>query len=133
MPDPVSTAGEPRVPREARRPPAWTYGQAASAAVFLGILLFQVGMPITRLWAPRPTQWGWQMFAASPHLSGVAVLHGDGTVTKVRQQDYVISGRADLPLRTLLPAHLCRVVPGAAAVRFVAYPDTSTRTLPCAR
>lgn len=71
------------------------------------------------------------MFAASPHLSNVVVLRRDGTAMEVRPADFVISLRPEAPMRALLPPHLCRAVSGAAEVRYLAYPDTSTRTLAC--
>lgn len=108
-----STAGDraatPRRPR-------WT--QFAVACFFVVFLALQALVPIFQLLvAPRPARFGWQMFSISAPPPDFAIVRADGSSTPIAIEPYVASARGDVPLAQFLPAHLCRVVPGAAAVR----------------
>lgn len=73
------------------------------------------------------------MYSAALHFPRLAVVRRDGSELKILLDDYVVRARTDVALKSLLPPHLCRTLPAAAAVRFVAYPDTAAVTVPCAR
>lgn len=123
----------PHAPDRTPDDPAWSRADRRAAAAFLLIAAAQVGLPLASLWQPRPARWGWQMYSAAVHFPRIAVVRRDGSEVEIRLDDHVVRARTDVALRSLLPPHLCRTLTAAAAVRFVAYPDTAAVTVPCAR
>jgi hypothetical protein len=102
-------AASPRRPRWAR---------VAVVCFFVVFVALQALVPLFQLLiAPRPARFGWQMFSISAPPPDFAVVRADGSSAPVAIESYVASFRGDVPLAQFLPAHLCRVVPGAVAVR----------------
>jgi hypothetical protein len=78
--------------------------------------LIQIVLPAIMLGEPRPSRFGWHMFTQGRTRGNFVVIHSDGTRTPVRITDYAVLDRPEISYYAVLPAHLCRVVPGARAV-----------------
>lgn len=93
-----------------------TSKSVTAAAVFVITLLIQTAVPLVRLWSPRPTRFGWQMFIAkAPRKSDTLVLR-DGTRRPADLASYVALSRGAMDLEKALPEHLCRLVAGLESV-----------------
>ena len=90
--------------------------RALLVGLFLAYLLIQIGVPIVQFESDTPARGGWQMFSDRRPAPEFVVVMTDGTEEAIALSDFVAFPRADLPLETTLPAHLCRVVSGAEAV-----------------
>lgn len=100
------------------QPGASQWARIAIACFFAVFLALQALVPIYQLLvAPRPARFGWQMFSVSAPPPDFAIVRADGSSAPIAIEPYVASARGDVPLAQFLPAHLCRIVPGAAAVR----------------
>lgn len=87
-----------------------------TAAFILLFGLVQIVLPAFMLSEPRPARFGWHMFTQGRTRGDFAVVHADGTRTKVRIADYAVSDRPEVDFHAVLPAHLCRVIPEAQAI-----------------
>lgn len=85
--------------------------------VFSAVILFQLGVPLAQLWAPRPARWGWQMYATLPAPLTFSVVLHNGTVQPIDPAAYITLQRTEIDFATVLPPHLCHVTPGAVAVQ----------------
>jgi hypothetical protein len=124
--------------RSARQPAAgpWTSKAAVAATFFLLFVLVQTLVPAALLWSPRPARFGWQMFSAKPRSFRYVLVLRDGTSQPVQLSRYLAQSRGEVAMDEALPPHLCRVVPGLAAVRVVptAAPEgESPRVFACPR
>jgi len=100
-------------------PPRPRWARIVVAGFCVVFLALQALVPLAQLlWAPRPARFGWQMFSVSAPPPDFAIVRADGSSAPIAIEPYVSSFRGDVPLAQFLPAHLCRVVPGAVAVRF---------------
>jgi hypothetical protein len=86
-------------------------------AVFSAIVVFQLGVPLAQLWAPRPARWGWQMYATLSSTPTFTVVLKTGTVQPVDPAAYVTLMRTEIDFATVLPPHICHMMPDAVAVR----------------
>lgn len=118
--------------RPAPRPPnLW------AATVFIGYLLVQLLLPLYELCADGDGKFSWRMFAISrsrranpPPRVEIVSRQGEARfLTDAELRRYILRPHS-LRYSDRLPAHFCRVLPEAAAVRLV-WPQTS-RTVPCA-
>ena len=108
-----------------------TLSRVVSMAFFLLFLLIQTGVPLIRLWAPRPARFGWQMFSARPHRPRFSLLMRDGTSHPVTLGLYVAHSRGEVDMEKALPPHLCRVVPDLASVQITAPNSKQARIYKC--
>lgn len=102
-----------------------------AAAFFVLFLLIQTGVPLVRLWAPRPARFGWQMFSANPQRVRFFLVMRDGTTQPATLGRYVAQSRGEVNLERALPPHLCRVVPNLASVQIIASDAKHSRVHPC--
>lgn len=81
-------------------------------ATFVAI---QLVVPISRLSDDIPRRFGWQMFSVARGAPTFVVTTTSGDTT-VDLDSFVARARGDIVLEDDLPAHLCRVFPGAVRV-----------------
>jgi hypothetical protein len=86
---------------------------AASIAVFLAV---QLAIPISRI-GDDARRFGWQMFSTAQFAPEFVVVTATEEI-EIDHRDYVAMPRADVDFETLLPPHLCVVVPAAVSVRW---------------
>lgn len=98
--------------------------------VCAAILAVQLLIPLHQLGQPRPARWGWQMYSTIRPRSTFTVLLADGSAYAVDPRDYVPHIRTEIDLDPLLPAYLCRTVPGIVAVRITPL-DGPAEVTPC--
>lgn len=110
---------------------AWTAKSVAAAMFFLLFVLIQTGVPLAKLFAPRPARFGWQMFTAKPQRVRFTLVMRDGTQKPVDLARYVGLSRGEVSLENALPRHLCRVVPDVASVQITAPNSKQPRVHPC--
>jgi hypothetical protein len=84
----------------------------------IGFMAIQVAVPIRQLMAPRLARWGWQMYSAALPQPVFLSVSANGAETPLDLIEYVASARPDLDLPAMLPAHVCRLRPELAAVRY---------------
>jgi hypothetical protein len=117
-------------PRTDPDAPAWKPREVAAALFLVAFLTWQIAAPAARLAAPRPAQFGWQMFSGLYRPAQVSVLLPDGEARAVQPSWYVETSRSDLRFERALARHLCRTDPRIAAVRLE--PESAAATvLPC--
>jgi len=116
----------------ARASNRWTPRTAAAAAFALLFLALQVGVPLVRLFGPRPARFGWQMYAATTPLPTLVGVRADGGRDTLAVGDYFAFLRSDLAPSAFerLPRHVCTVVPGLRAVEYQGLTG-SPRLVPC--
>jgi hypothetical protein len=120
MQDDTRYAGEP-----------WTAKSVAAAGFFVLFILIQTGVPLVRLWAPRPARFGWQMFTARRQSTRFTLVMRDGTRRPANLALYVVRSRGEMDLEEALPRHLCRVVPDVASVQISAPDSKQPRVYEC--
>lgn len=109
----------------------WTTKSVIAAAFFVIFLLLQIGVPLVRLWAPRPARFAWHMFTTNPKRVRYTLQMNDGTSKAVDLGQYVGLSRGEVNLENALPAHLCRVVPDLAAVQITKADSKQSRVYRC--
>jgi hypothetical protein len=111
--------------RGARRG-ARTLSAAAFVAAYLAV---QIGVPTARLFAPRPSRFGWQMFAAAPRAPLVVATRTDGGRDTLDVDAYFAFQRGDLSRSAYdkLWPHICRVGPTVERVT-VRWPGSAAST-----
>jgi hypothetical protein len=77
-------------------------------------LIVQLDIPISRI-GDDARRFGWQMFSTAQSAPQFVVITDSGEID-IDNDDYLAKSRADIDLETLLPPHLCSVVPGAVSV-----------------
>lgn len=95
----------------------WTGRRLRNAVMLVGFAGVQIAVPLVQLRADRPARYGWQMYSGIKVIPRFEVITIGGDVRRVVLTDYVAHVRADLRYDTALPAHLCRIMPDASAVR----------------
>ena len=105
--------------------------RVATTVFFVLFLLIQTGVPLVRLWAPRPARFGWQMFSARHQPPRFSLAMRDGTSRPADLRLYVAQSRGEVDLQQALPRHLCRVVPGVASVQITAPDSKQPRVYEC--
>ena len=95
----------------------WTGRRAAVAAFVVAYVAVQVVVAALAWPGPRLARFGWQMYAKPAFWPSFAVVRTDGTVQEAAPAEYMGYVRLEVDVERFLPPHLCRVVPGAAAVR----------------
>lgn len=110
--------------------PPWTPREVAAALFIVAFLGWQLAVPAARLAAPRPAQFGWQMFSARYRPARVSVVLPGGETRAVQPSWYLEGSRADLRFERALARHLCRTDPRLAAVRLEGESAAAT-VLPC--
>jgi hypothetical protein len=111
--------------------PVWTRRHGLAAAFSLAFLSVQIAVAAYQLSAPRPARFGWQMWAArKPSPQFLAVMR-DGTKQPADLLKFVGVSRGEMDLEEALPPHLCRFIPGIAAVEVVTRGTESARIHRC--
>jgi len=95
----------------------WSSENKLALAFILLFLSIQVGVPLTRLWSPRPARFGWHMWSTVPPRREVFLLMRDGSSGPADISRYVAQARGELDLDKALPPHLCRLLPDVAVVQ----------------
>ena len=103
----------------------------AAACFFVVYLIVQVGLPVYRLWAPRPARFGWQMFSASAFPVRVWLLRRDGSEEPLAPDAYVGNARGDLDYERFVLPHICKMRPDAVSVRFQLPGPSAAKDYPC--
>lgn len=88
------------------------------------VVVFQLGVPLAQLWAPRPARWGWQMFATLPPNPTFTVVLETGSVQPVDPAAYFGYARGEIDSQVVLPPHVCRTIPDAITVQ-IHHPQTT--------
>lgn len=117
-------AAGPPSPRRAtwRRRAAWAFVAAW--------LLWQVGLPLLRLAAPRPARFAWQMYSTSDLLQ-LFVVGADGGVRTASELSVMAVPRPEIRDAEALARALCAADPRAVAIRAVDRAGAPPRELPC--
>jgi hypothetical protein len=97
--------------------PSWTLREVAAAVFFIAFLGWQIGLPIYQLFAPRPAQFGWQMFSGRHRPAKLSLLLRNGETRALDPSVYLEVSRGDLRFEWELARHLCRTHSQLAAVR----------------
>lgn len=100
------------------------------AVIFCVYLAVQIGVPIYRLFQPKPTRFSWQMFSAASVPKRVWVVTADG-IEEISPAAYIGNFRADLEYERYAPPHICRVRPQTKAVRYLMPLDDNIREYRC--
>jgi hypothetical protein len=101
------------------------------AVVFFFLYLaVQIALPVYRLFQPRPTRFGWQMFSASSVPSRVWLVSSD-SVREISPAAYIGNFRSDLEYERYALPFLCRARPEATAIRYVMPIDNLVREYRC--
>lgn len=114
-------------------PSAWSSRERLAGAIVIGYLAVQLTLPVVLLFYPRPQRFGWQMFTNAPVIPQLVLHRTGGRRDTVDINRYFAVRRPEL-LRSdldLLPAHVCRVTPDAAAVELQIRRDSLPRFHPC--
>jgi hypothetical protein len=107
----------------ARRLPAWRLFAVAW-------LVWQLGLPLVKLVAPRPARFGWQMFSGGESLR-FFLRRGDGVEVEVSPLTVLAVPRSEIRAERELVAALCAADPRAEAVRVQVGSDGASREVPC--
>lgn len=98
----------------------WNVRQKLTAIFFVSYLVLQIGLPIYRFFAPRPSSFGWQMFAGIRTYPDFYLISTNGESVLVEQPfEYFGNPRADLDIVDVLPKYLCETNPQVETVLIV--------------
>jgi hypothetical protein len=97
---------------------------------FFLYLTVQIGVPVYRLFQPRPTRFGWQMFSAASVPSHVWIVSAD-RVEEISSASYIGNFRADLEWERYALPHLCSVRSEATVIRYLMPVDNAIREHRC--
>lgn len=100
-----------------------------SLAFFVAYLAVQIAVPTYRLFQPRPTRFGWQMFSASSLPTRVWLISGDGT-REISPVAYIGNVRSDLDYERYALPQIC-TQSGAQSIRYLMPFETSSREFKC--
>jgi hypothetical protein len=109
--------------RIARRSRAWLL-------FAVGWLIWQLGLPLVKLVAPRPARFGWQMFSGGEPLR-FFVRRGDGVEVEVSPLTVLAVPRPEIRAERELAAAFCAADPRAEAIRVQVGRDGARREVPC--
>ena len=114
-------------------PPAWSSRERRAAAIVIGYVVVQLALPIVLLFHPRPQRFGWQMFTNAPVIPQLVLHRAGGSRDTVDVNRYFAVRRPELARSDLelVPSHVCRVTPDAAAVELWIRRDSLPRVHPC--
>lgn len=120
-------AATPRNPRNSRVPFLWV-------AAFVAYTVVQVGLPAIQLSAPRPSRFGWHMFAGMGSTEVYAIAGTDGSIERINHSTYFGNWRSDLVIPVpALVARICAHRSEAVEVRVTNFMADQTRGIPCRR
>lgn len=94
----------------------WTSRHLVAAVFCIAFLTLQIAVPIIRLTSPRPARFGWHMWTARPQAPQFSIVMNDGSVRPADVSVYLASSRGEMDAGSVLPPHLCRVIPDIVAV-----------------
>ena len=94
----------------------WRKSRNAAVIGVTVFLILQLAIPISRI-GDDARRFGWQMFSTAQRAPQFVVITESGEID-IENGDYLAKSRADLDLETLLPPHLCSVVPDAISIRW---------------
>ena len=100
------------------------------SAVFFSIYLaLQIAVPTYRLFQPRPTRFGWQMFSASsvPPRGSLVYPTGNKEISPVA---YIGNVRSDLDYERYALPQICKQS-GAQSIRYSMPFETTPREFKC--
>ena len=100
------------------------------AVVFVLYLAIQIAFPVYRLFQPRPTRFGWQMFSAASVPSRVWLVEGD-QLHEISPASYIGNARADLEWERYALPHLCHVRSDSTAIKYLMPLDPVVREYRC--
>ncbi len=104
---------------ETGTPGSLSFSEIAAVLFCAGFLTVQITLPLVQLWEPRPSRFGWQMFAAVPDPQVYTVTTQRGPVVPISLFTRASNWRADIrPRGNEFADYLCRTVPGALSVRY---------------
>jgi hypothetical protein len=87
-------------------------------SVFLTYLIVQIGVPAVSLTGPRPSRFGWQMFAGVRSLDVYSVVRQDASAHPIGRQAFFGNPRADMEIDVpSLVLRICSRRKDATAVR----------------
>jgi hypothetical protein len=126
----LTTTDQPatlRNPSDRRVPPLWV-------AAFVAYTVVQIGFPAIQLSAPRPSRFGWHMFAGIGSPEVYAVARTDGSIERINQSTYFGNWRSDLVIGApVLVARICAHRSDAVGVRITNFMTDQTTEIPCRR
>lgn len=93
----------------------WRRSPRVAVGVIAAFAIVQLAIPISRFGSPDTVRFGWQMFSTYEPDPGFIVETDTGS-TEVDLEEYMARVRSDIDITSLMPAHLCSVVPGAEEV-----------------
>ena len=93
----------------------WRTSRVAAVSVIAVFFIVQLAIPISRIGDDDPRRFGWQMFSTSSQAPHFVVTTDTGEV-EVDLADYMARVRGDIDIVSLMPPHLCNVIPGAESV-----------------
>ena len=97
----------------------------AVTAFILLWLAIQIGVPLWQLTNPRPTRFGWQMYAVVKYPPQITAVRLDGSSVQLITSRYLAYFRSDFQPGYIqaLGKHLCRVEPSLQAVELFRRPE----------
>lgn len=104
----------------------------AAIIAFIVYVVVQIGLPALQLTGPRPSRFGWHMFAGLGTLEAYEVAGADGSIQRIDHTAYFGNWRSDLVVPApLVAAHICAHRLDAVGVRITDLRTAHTRELPC--
>ena len=88
-----------------------------AACFFVAFLTIQIAVPVYKLFGPRPSRFGWQMYAGAKAPTTVSMIREDGSEKTVEISFFLGNYRSDLDLIDALPPFLCARDPRIKKVR----------------
>jgi hypothetical protein len=103
----------------------------AILAIVVGFIALQTAVPIVKLFEPRPSRFGWQMYSGERPQPSFAVLLSDGRRESVDISPFIGQGRSEIELVPAIPDHLCSTIAGAVSVDVIDATGTLKDNLAC--
>lgn len=104
------------------------------AFLFLTYLIVQIGVPTFMLAGPRPSRFGWQMFAGIRSLDTFSVVRHDASSDRIDLRTYFGNPRSDTEVDVpTFASRICSQQGDAIAVRVTNAMRGDTRDYPCER
>ena len=100
-----------------------------SIVFFVSYLAWQIAVPTYRLFEPRPTRFGWQMFSASSLPTRVWLISASGT-QEISPVSYIGNVRSDLDYERYALPQICSQS-GAQSIRYLLPFETTPRDYKC--
>ena len=96
-------------------------------------LAVQIGVPLWQLTKPRPTRFGWQMYADIKYPPQITAVRSDGSSVRLAASRYLADFRFEFRPGYIqaLGKHLCRVEPSLQAVELLRRPEETLVCQPC--